>query len=283
LRERADERAQTMLLLLATLSNDDRYAVVGRLIGRSPHGRSRAVLLEALEALLPPEQRVRVMPLLDDDDAVAATAAADALGRAPLAFADAVREILAGSDALTISFLSESLDPRRLAAGADAEDTAEDEAAEPHDVMNRVEICLHLRNLELFAGLTTRQLSEIADGVHEEVYPIGAAIVREGEFGDCMYVIVEGEVRLTREGEVVSHFKPGEFLGEMAVFDGEARYATATAITRVRLLRLQRNDLLRLMDEQPSIAISVCQQLSRHVRDLIHQVEGRAAKPGGRV
>ena len=144
-------------------------------------------------------------------------------------------------------------------------------------MLKQVEVILHLRSLDLFARLTTQELSELAAVVREETYPPGGTIMREGEFGDCMYLVVEGNVRVTREGKFVKRFKPGEFFGEMAVLDGETRSATVTAATPLRLLRLEKNDLLPLMDEQPGIAIAMCQTLSRHLRALIDRLEGRGA------
>jgi hypothetical protein len=275
LRERVDENAHSALLLLATLENEDRLAVLGRLLARSPHGRSRDVLLEAVEALLPPEQRLRLMPLLDDVDGRAAVAAAHGLGRALPSYDDALGEAMAGSDALTTSFLAATLAADRVAGGAAMGDTGahHDGAEEDGQVLNRVEIVLHLRGLDLFARLTTRQLSEIAAVVHEEVHTPGTAIVREGEFGDCMYLILSGEVVITREGQYTITTKAGELFGEMSLFDGETRLATVTAARRTRLLRLDRHALFELMDEEPAIAIGICQTLSRHVRDSIQRLE----------
>ena len=125
----------------------------------------------------------------------------------------------------------------------------------------QIEIVLHLRSLDLFARLTTRQLSEIAAVVREEVFPAGTAIVREGEFGDCMYLIVAGEVQITREGRYTVGAGAGDLFGEMSLFDGETRFATVTAVRRVRLLRLDSPDLFELMDEEPAIAIGICQTL----------------------
>jgi CRP-like cAMP-binding protein len=156
------------------------------------------------------------------------------------------------------------------------EDHAHRDAAHEESMLNKVEIMLHLRSLDLFARLTTQQLSELARVVQEETYRTGNTILREGEFGDCLYLVVEGEVRVTREGHYVGGFRRGEFFGEMTVFDGETRSATATAATPVRLVRLQRHDLLKIMDEEPGIAIAICQTLSRHVRDLMKQLEGRS-------
>jgi CRP-like cAMP-binding protein len=142
------------------------------------------------------------------------------------------------------------------------------------DMLSQVEIVLHLRSLDLFARLSTRQLSEIAAVVHEEVFPAGTVIVREAEFGDCMYLIISGEVQITRAGQYTVVARAGDLFGEMSLFDGETRFATVTAIGRVRLLRLDRPDLFELMEEEPAIAIGICQTLSRHVRDSLMRLEG---------
>ena len=275
MRERVDENAHSALLLLAALEHEDRLAVLGRLLARSPRGRSRDVLLEAVEALLPPDPRLRLMPLLDDVDGRAAVAAAEALDRTLLSYDEALREAMAESDALTTSFLAATLGADRVAGRAAMGDTGtrHDGGEESGTVLNRVEIVLHLRSLDLFARLTTRQLSEIAAVVHEEVHTPGTAIVREGEFGDCMYLILSGEVLISREGQYTVTTKAGELFGEMSLFDGETRLATVTAVRRTRLLRLDRHALFELMDEEPAIAIGICQTLSRHVRDSIQRLE----------
>ena len=278
LRERCDERAHAALLLLAALLDEDRLAVLGRLVARAPRGRNRAVLVEAIEALLPPDERQRLIPLLDDLDASAASDAAAALGRDLPSFTEGWHDALAEADALTVAFFAASRHTD-LAARSDLKDTAgRDVAAADEDMLKRVEIVLHLRSLDLFASLTTRQLSDIAAVVREEVSAPGTVIVREGEFGDCMYLIVSGEVLISREGQFSVTAKAGELFGEMSLFDGETRFATVSATHRVRLLRLDRQDLFELMEEQPSIAIGICQTLSRHARDSILRLEQRAAR-----
>jgi hypothetical protein len=248
--------------------------VLGRLLARSPHGRGRAVLLEALEALLPHGQRARLMPLLDDVDSRAAQSAAVALACALPSFEEALRAAMAESDPFLRSFLAAMRGATRLAGESKVEDTAKHRVdAEETIMLNRVEIVLHLRSLDLFARLTTRQLSEVAAVVREEVYSAGAAIVREGEFGDCMYLILSGEVLISRAGQYEVTSKAGELFGEMSLFDGETRFATVSAVRRVRLLRLDRHDLFELMEEEPAIAIGICQTLSCHVRDSIQRLQ----------
>jgi ATP/ADP translocase len=295
-RERADESAQTTLLLLAALEHEERIANLGQLLVRSGTGRARAVLLEALEAILPPAEKARLMPLLDDTESAAATAAA-ALGRGLPSFDEALRDTLACRDGLTLTFLVATLDPKTLArAGglppsapapglappADPSDDARRDGEREGRMLNRVEIVLHLRSLELFSTLTTRQLSELANVVREERHPAGAIIVREGEFGDCMYVVEAGEVDVIADGRLLAHMGPREYFGEMSLFDGETRSATVSATTRVRLLRLERQALFQVIDDHPGIAIALCQTMSRRVRNIIDKLEhvGKSGKAG---
>ncbi len=299
LRERIAEGLHTTLLLLATRLHEDRIAALGHLLDRSSDGRQRAVLLEALEALLPPAESVRLMPLLEHGGSpTQAMDAARALRRALPSFDEALGATLADHDWLTRTLLAATLDADVLTrAMATLESVRDHDSLAPHAdlehhgagdqdarepaMLNKVEVILHLRSLNLFARLTTQELSELAGLVREETYAVDSAIVREGEFGDCLYVLVEGEVRVTREGNFVNRIHPVGFFGEMALFDGETRFATVTAATPVRLLRLERQDLLELMDEQPSIAITMCQTLSGRVRELINRLEGRGEKDEG--
>jgi ATP/ADP translocase len=295
IRERVDESVLATLHLLATLLHEERLATVGRQLMRFRSGRGRAVLIEALEALLPPAESARLMPLLDEGRGRAASAA-NALGRGLPSFDEALRETVADHDRLTLDFLAGAIDPR-TAAGMDApraaqpaalapgrqlgDDGEQRDATQEGRMLSRVEIVLHLRALDMFSSLTTRELNDLAEVVREEIHQPGSRIVSEGEFGDCMYLIVTGEVCVTRSQRVIARLGTGEFFGEMSLFDGERRSATVAATTRVHLLRLQRYDLFRLIDEQPALAIALCQTLSRRVRDLI---EGSAqAEPGTTV
>ena len=82
-------------------------------------------------------------------------------------------------------------------------------------------------------------------------------------------VIVSGTVSVTRGGEHISDAGAGEFFGEMSVFDGETRSATVAAAAPVHVLSLERHELFQLMDEQPSLAIAMCQTLAQRVRDAM--------------
>jgi CPA1 family monovalent cation:H+ antiporter len=181
-----------------------------------------------------------------------------------------VRSLLEDPDELT----------RRIAAatlpGATAEDgglAADADVQDDGSVLSPVECALLLRGVPLFEGLTTRQLMNVADVVEEEVHPPNTVVCRAGEYSDCMYIIVEGSVAITTGDTVLTELGPTDFFGEIAVFEGATR--SANVVTRgeeVSLLRLDRDDLLSLMEELPAIAICICQMLSRRVRDLTERV-----------
>ena len=132
-----------------------------------------------------------------------------------------------------------------------------------------IETLLHLRSLDLFEHLSTELLAELAAEVKEVTFPAGATIVTEGEFGDELFVIKSGEVLVTKGGVVLRTARAGEFFGEVAFLDGGMRSATGTAVGAVHLLWLSREAVLRMMEEQPAIAIAIAQTLSRRVRELL--------------
>lgn len=104
----------------------------------------------------------------------------------------------------------------------------------------------------------------------------GEVIVRQGEEGDSMYVVQEGqvEVYLEKEGRELPLrvLGKGEFIGEMSIFEREVRSASVRAVGKARLLTVDRVGFLRRIHEDPSLAFRVVQTLSRRVRDLSDEV-----------
>jgi CRP-like cAMP-binding protein len=266
LRERMDEHALAALFLLAALLDDVRLVRAGEILARAPGDRARAVVLEVLDVVLP-DETTGLLPLLEGGRAAAARARR-LLGDRVTIRDDAVGALLAEGDRLTARLLAASafggiaarLDPKAAPMSYDRPDP---------DMADDVDKILHLHGVDLFERLTTQQLADLAVLSEEVNVGDGARIVIEGEFEDCMYFIVDGRVRVTKGSVFLREWGPGDYFGEMSVLDGETRSATATAIGRVRLLRLDRDALLRTMDDQPAIAIAICQTLSRRVRELL--------------
>jgi len=113
-------------------------------------------------------------------------------------------------------------------------------------------------------------------GALGKTYQDGEAIFRQGQVGDCMYVIQEGQVEIIAEqdgGEVRLAVRgEGEFFGEMAIFEREVRSATVRALGSARVLTVDEKNFLRRIHQDPSLAYRMVQTLSSRLRELSAEV-----------
>ena len=109
-----------------------------------------------------------------------------------------------------------------------------------------------------------------------KTYEPGDVIVKQGEAGDCMFVIQEGQVVATLEQDgkegVLGMLGPGDFFGEMSVFEKQARSATVRAVSRARVLTVDKKNLLRQITDDPTLAFNLLEKMSARISDLTRQV-----------
>jgi HEAT repeat protein len=130
---------------------------------------------------------------------------------------------------------------------------------------------LLLRRISLFGQLGLEQLEAVQRITREVQYVAGEAILREGEAGDDLYLLVDGEAEAWRMAGTPSAVRlstvtPGSALGEMAVLDGEPRSATVIATRDSRLLVLEGRRLRELVIERPEMAFEIFRVLCGRVR-----------------
>jgi CRP-like cAMP-binding protein len=105
-----------------------------------------------------------------------------------------------------------------------------------------------------------------------QMFRDGQAIVRQGELGDCMYVIQEGQVEVIhRKGEkefCLGVFGPGDFFGEAALIQQEVRPATIRAVGTVLVLRVEKKAFLQRVHEDASFAFRIIKKMARRIREL---------------
>lgn len=103
-------------------------------------------------------------------------------------------------------------------------------------------------------------------------YQAGEVIVRQGEVGNCMYVIQEGRVEVLQERDgrdvQLAVLDEGDFFGEMSLFESEVRSATVRATGTVRVLTVDKKTFLRRINEDPSLAFRIVEKLSRRLREM---------------
>lgn len=127
-----------------------------------------------------------------------------------------------------------------------------------------------LARVPLFSGLSSRHLKRLADSMKEVRYMEGASVVKEGQEGDSFYVILQGEARVVGPaGTAVNRLLPGDFFGEISLLDGGARTATVTTETPVSMLELKRTAFLRMVKDEPDVAV----KLLSHTASLLRRTE----------
>ncbi|HSM32012.1 MAG TPA: cyclic nucleotide-binding domain-containing protein [Woeseiaceae bacterium] len=103
-------------------------------------------------------------------------------------------------------------------------------------------------------------------------YKAGEVIFRQGDSGNCMFVIQDGEVEVIAEADGREYplrvMGPNEFFGEMALFEKETRTATVRATKPTRLLSIDKKNFLGGIHEDPSLAFRVVKTMSHRIRDL---------------
>ncbi|HUI24996.1 MAG TPA: cyclic nucleotide-binding domain-containing protein [Candidatus Kryptonia bacterium] len=98
--------------------------------------------------------------------------------------------------------------------------------------------------------------------------PTGTVIFSEGEAGDAMYVVKEGEVDIVVHGKVVETVGPGGIVGEMALIDPSPRSATVVARTPCTLVKITPAHFQFLVQQTPFFAIEVMRMLVRRLRHM---------------
>jgi CRP/FNR family cyclic AMP-dependent transcriptional regulator len=131
-----------------------------------------------------------------------------------------------------------------------------------------------LRTAPLFAALNERQRARIADLMTIRRFDTGTTILRQGTSAVALYLLLEGEVQVSREPEdggravTVATLRPGDVFGEMAVLDDDTRSSSITALEPARCALLSRWELLQELRRQPELALELIRVLARRIRAM---------------
>ena len=147
-----------------------------------------------------------------------------------------------------------------------------------------------LARTEIFGDLEERELAEVAQVAVPRSWDRGHVIFREGDRGDTCYLLRSGAVVLTREHQdgrmvALAELRTGALFGELAMFRGETRSATAEASEATTAVALLAGDVQRLIKRNPGLALkllaSLAERVSRTNERLLQQsfqtVAGRVA------
>ena len=125
-----------------------------------------------------------------------------------------------------------------------------------------------LKSVDIFSGLTDRQLRMVAQALKVMRFSAGAELTHEGDTDSRFYLIVEGTVKVSVKGRKRAELGPGKYLGEISVIDGQPRSATAVALTDVVALSAAAWNLETVLKKNPTVALSILREMCRRLRSL---------------
>lgn len=123
----------------------------------------------------------------------------------------------------------------------------------------------------LFRGLDAAQLAAVAESATEVDFPAGRVIARQGEIGTGFFIVVDGDVRVVRDGQTIATLGPGEFFGELSVLDRQPRIAQVVAATPTRCLALASWDFEKVLLANPAVALAILRELAGRLRNVTEQ------------
>jgi len=135
-----------------------------------------------------------------------------------------------------------------------------------------------LSEVSIFSDLSTSELEKVEKIVKLRDYPKGSMIILEEEYGDIIFIIVKGTVKISRvndEGKevILSLLGIAEIFGEMSVLDGESRSANALAQESCELLAIKSDDFLALLKENFKLSFSLMGELAKRLRKSDMHIE----------
>ena len=133
-------------------------------------------------------------------------------------------------------------------------------------MLNSNEIIKILRNSNIFGEMDVDILAQVAETLEVVEVDAGEVIIQKGEYGDSMFIVIDGHVRVHDRSLVFRKAGKGDVFGEMAALDTSVRSATITAETDTRLLKLERRALFDLVESQPRLVRALIKVLCQHIR-----------------
>ena len=132
----------------------------------------------------------------------------------------------------------------------------------------RRQTALALSGIPLFDDFSKKHLNRLADEADELAFGPGESVVVEGDLGETLFVVLEGEGKVVRGRRKVGAVLPGDFFGELSAIDGGPRSASVIAVTQLRVLRLFRRTLMSLIDDEPQVSMKLLDGIVRRVRQV---------------
>jgi CRP/FNR family cyclic AMP-dependent transcriptional regulator len=136
-----------------------------------------------------------------------------------------------------------------------------------------IERVLLLKSVDLFSHIPSEDLVSVAEVAREVRFQGGERFIQKGDIGNCLYVLIEGEVgiEVPNAGQITT-LRPPNCIGEMALITRQPRSADCVALQDIETLRIDRDDFQDLLADQPTVALGIIDLLAYRLTDTMAQL-----------
>ncbi|MBW2123754.1 MAG: cyclic nucleotide-binding domain-containing protein, partial [Deltaproteobacteria bacterium] len=295
LQDRNEDAVFTVFRILEVQGGGTQMRTVYR--GLKAGARDRANALETLETTLNPVLTHILIPLIEDipaqeklkiagkqfgldgatrsdpasvlgdllvsNDPITQICALSVIGEARMAgFSDKLESLRNHPDLMVRQTAGQALDRIK----------GTDRGTEGKTSLSTTDKMIHLKGAYIFSDLQVRELAAISSATTQKDCSAGDVVVREGDPGDNMFLIISGQFSViqkdgTDQGLVINTIGSGDYFGEMALFEDKPRANTVKADTDSKLLVLGKSQFEDIMRHFPQIPINICRVFSRRIRE----------------
>jgi CRP/FNR family cyclic AMP-dependent transcriptional regulator len=128
------------------------------------------------------------------------------------------------------------------------------------------DVIRHFQAIPLFSALPRKSIRSVVQAAAEADVRAGKVLVREGDHGREMYVVISGTALVTQRGRKLSELVPGDFFGEMAFLSPAPRSATVTAYSDMRVMVLGPREMDVIVEREPAIARRLLEAMAKRVQ-----------------
>ena len=134
-----------------------------------------------------------------------------------------------------------------------------------------------LNSVSIFAPLSSEEIELLANASTSRVYAPGEAIVRQGQIGGSMFVVIRGTVKVQipekSYQKTINNLSENDFFGEMSLLTGEPRSANVIAVEETEVLRIDKDGLKPILENNPPLVESICELIEERKELLKAQAE----------
>jgi Uma2 family endonuclease/CRP-like cAMP-binding protein len=146
--------------------------------------------------------------------------------------------------------------------------------------LSTIEKVLFLKSVRLFDQIPTEHLVKVAQIAQEVEFEPDEVFIKQGESGDCLYIVVEGAAQVILDGVgAINHIQAKGVIGEMALLSSEPRSASCLATDHLITLKIERHDLWTLMEARAEINLGIVKMLVQNLNLVNRQLQSQQSSP----